>query len=183
MKSLREIAETPHELEMTPLIDVTFLLLVFFLLTLRFKTLEGKLSAFLPQDSGLVAEATEEVQRLDLAIEVVPGQEGQRRIASGPRRGAAWTPGSLERFEIAPGTRALRYTLGARRFQDLDALRVRIEDLAAADLERAFTLDARSGTAVADVVPVLDALLEAGFTAITFRGEPDADADALPPSR
>ena len=39
-------------MEMTPMIDVTFLLLIFFLCTIKFKTLEGKLSAYLPEGRG-----------------------------------------------------------------------------------------------------------------------------------
>ena len=38
---------------MTPMIDVTFLLLIFFMCTLKFKILEGKLGAYLPKDVGV----------------------------------------------------------------------------------------------------------------------------------
>jgi len=38
-KRIKEINEEEHELEMTPMIDVTFLLLIFFMCTLKFKTL------------------------------------------------------------------------------------------------------------------------------------------------
>lgn len=40
-------------LQLTSMIDVTFLLLIFFMLTMKFKTLERKLAAFLPKDKGL----------------------------------------------------------------------------------------------------------------------------------
>ena len=53
---IRAIAEEEQKLEMTPMIDVTFLLLVFFLCTLRFKSLEGKLGAYLPKELGLVED-------------------------------------------------------------------------------------------------------------------------------
>ncbi|MEL6716433.1 MAG: biopolymer transporter ExbD, partial [Planctomycetota bacterium] len=46
---LAKIADEKHELEMTPMIDVTFLLLIFFMCTLKFKVLEGKLGAYLPK--------------------------------------------------------------------------------------------------------------------------------------
>ncbi|MBN2490440.1 MAG: biopolymer transporter ExbD [Planctomycetes bacterium] len=42
----------PFKMEFTPMIDVVFLLLVFFLCTLKFKTLEGKLATYLPKDRG-----------------------------------------------------------------------------------------------------------------------------------
>ncbi|MHC4597460.1 MAG: ExbD/TolR family protein [Planctomycetota bacterium] len=41
------------EPNMTPMIDVCFQLLIFFMVTSKFKTLEGKLAAYLPKDKGL----------------------------------------------------------------------------------------------------------------------------------
>ena len=38
--------------DLTPMIDVTFLLLIFFLCSIQFKVLEGKLSTYLPKDVG-----------------------------------------------------------------------------------------------------------------------------------
>jgi len=40
------------ELEMTPMIDVTFLLLIFFMCTMKFKQIEGMVDANLPTDEG-----------------------------------------------------------------------------------------------------------------------------------
>ncbi|MHC4777732.1 MAG: ExbD/TolR family protein [Planctomycetota bacterium] len=45
-------SEAP-EMSMTPMIDVTFQLLIFFMVTSKFKTLEGKLDAYLPKDRGM----------------------------------------------------------------------------------------------------------------------------------
>ena len=52
MSALNEIAQEEIEMQMTPMIDVVFLLLIFFLCTLKFKLLEGKLAAYLPKDLG-----------------------------------------------------------------------------------------------------------------------------------
>ena len=52
MTVAKKIAEDEARLEMTPMIDVTFLLLVFFMATLQFKTLDGKLAAYLPKEAG-----------------------------------------------------------------------------------------------------------------------------------
>jgi hypothetical protein len=49
-------------LSMAPMIDVTFLLLVFFLCSVRFKVLEGKLDTFLPKQGGTEATASEELR-------------------------------------------------------------------------------------------------------------------------
>lgn len=40
-------------LNMTPMIDVVFQLLIFFMCTIRFRTMEGKLLSYLPKDKGL----------------------------------------------------------------------------------------------------------------------------------
>ena len=51
----KELAEEEVKPDMTPIIDVTFNLLIFFMCSLKFKTLEGKLVSFLPTDRGLAA--------------------------------------------------------------------------------------------------------------------------------
>ena len=51
---------------MTPMIDVVFQLLVFFLVSMKFKTLDMKIEAFLPKDRGLAATIStpEEVPKI-----------------------------------------------------------------------------------------------------------------------
>ena len=46
-----------EELNMTPMIDVVFQLLIFFMCSLHFKTLEGKMTSYLPKDKGLQSTA------------------------------------------------------------------------------------------------------------------------------
>ncbi|MHC4597462.1 MAG: ExbD/TolR family protein [Planctomycetota bacterium] len=48
------------ETNMTPMIDVCFQLLIFFMVTSKFKTLEGKLAAYLPKDRGMINTRVEE---------------------------------------------------------------------------------------------------------------------------
>ena len=40
------------EMDMTPMIDIVFQLLIFFLLSAKFISLEGQLSSYLPKDRG-----------------------------------------------------------------------------------------------------------------------------------
>ena len=52
-KNKRVIEEA--EMDMTPMIDIVFQLLIFFLLSAKFIALEGQLSSYLPKDRGLQA--------------------------------------------------------------------------------------------------------------------------------
>jgi biopolymer transport protein ExbD len=59
------IEEVPSD--MTPMIDVVFQLLIFFMVATKFKTLEGKLLAYLPKDKGLKNVKVEE-QKLPIRV-------------------------------------------------------------------------------------------------------------------
>ena len=48
---IEEMQDEEVKLELTPMIDISFLIIIFFM-CLPFKTLAGKLEAFLPKDSG-----------------------------------------------------------------------------------------------------------------------------------
>ena len=61
-----EAAEEPT-LNLTPMIDVVFQLLIFFMVAAKFKTLEGKLLAYLPKDKGLKNVKVEE-QKLPIRV-------------------------------------------------------------------------------------------------------------------
>ena len=160
---LSEIAQEDCELEMTPMIDVTFLLLIFFLCTLKFKTLEGKLSAFLPKDVGVNQSEAEPIEKVEITLRVI--NEGKRmdpQDASKPWSGE-------KRYQWVG--REISYQIGPRKFSDLVALEKRLVELHEADDERPATIDSRPGTIYGDVVPVLDATIRAKFTEITFVGE------------
>jgi len=163
MSMLQEIANDDLELEMTPMIDVTFLLLIFFLCTLKFKTLEGKLSAFLPKDVGVNQSEAEPIEKVEITLRVI--NEGKRMDPQDPNK-----PWSGEKRYQWVG-REISYQIGPRKFSDLDALEKRLHDLHEADDERPATIDSRPGTIYGDVVPVLDATIRAKFTEITFVGE------------
>jgi biopolymer transport protein ExbD len=51
-KASKEFLSEDVKLELTPMIDMAFLIIIFFM-CLPFKTLEGKLAAFLPTDKGI----------------------------------------------------------------------------------------------------------------------------------
>ena len=81
--SVVEEVSREHEQDMTPMIDVVFLLIIFFL-CIDFRVLEAKLPAYLPRH-GSGAEATAPVQRLHVGILCTA------RVRSRRRRSVSWT--------------------------------------------------------------------------------------------
>ena len=162
-KQLQELANEKHELEMTPMIDVTFLLLIFFMCTLKFKTLEGKLAAYLPKDVGVNSSQAEPVEKVEIRLQVVPGKEGNKVDPYGK----PWS--GTGRF-LFDNTRVVQYSVGAKKTTNLVELSKRLKELHKQDNERPATIDAREGIVYGDVVKVLDEALYAGFTDITFVG-------------
>jgi biopolymer transport protein ExbD len=51
-KKKKKLEEEKIELSMAPMIDVTFLLLIFFMTAMEFKTEEGYIKSYLPKDRG-----------------------------------------------------------------------------------------------------------------------------------
>ena len=115
-----EIMDEKCELQMTPMIDVTFLLLIFFMCTLKFKVLEGKLGAYLPKDVGVNPQDAEPKEKVDVRIDVVTA--GNRMRYDNETRGAVpYTQADADadlRF-FYDDTRVVRYTVGPKRFTDL----------------------------------------------------------------
>lgn len=160
--SSRGVASSGVKLEIAPMLDVTFLLLVFFMLTVRFQDLEGKLDAALPRDVGR-SSPTEPRERTDVRIRVV--REGTKLDVHADRPWSGAGP-----FRYGPD-RELLYSVGPHGTRDLDELEARLARLARThEDEPAATLDPGAGTVYGDVVAVLDAAVSAGFEDIGFRG-------------
>lgn len=167
MSQLQKIAQEESKLEMTPMIDVTFLLLIFFMCTIKFKTLEGKLSAYLPKDVGMSKTDEEPKEKVEIKLIVVnPGNKlkpGKERVQWDSQRDEG------TRF-VYDKTRTIAYTVNGRKFTDVDDLTARLTKLHLDDEERGCTIDAGKDTIYEDVVTVLDAVIQADFTDVTFAG-------------
>ncbi len=108
MKSqIKKVAEEESKLEMTPMIDVTFLLLIFFMCTLKFKTLEGKLAAYLPKDVGVNQTDAVPIEKVEILVQVV--KEGTKLH---PLTMQPWN-GESQRYVYGPD-RKLKYSVGPR---------------------------------------------------------------------
>jgi len=164
MSQLKRLSEENCEMEMTPMIDVTFLLLIFFMCTLKFKTLEGKLAAYLPKDVGVNTTQAEPIEKVEIMIRVLnPGNKIK------PQDGSAYNESVGGRF-VYDSTRQVQYAVGTTKTQSLKTLGDKLTELHRRDPERPATIDARSGVIYADVVKVLDEAIAADFTDITFVG-------------
>ncbi len=67
---VEELSEDEAKLQLTPMIDVSFLILIFFM-CLPFKTLEGKLQAFLPTDKGINPTPQEPPNEFKVSVHIV----------------------------------------------------------------------------------------------------------------
>jgi biopolymer transport protein ExbD len=147
-KSVHEQEEV--KLSITPMIDVTFLLLIFFMCAMKFKTLERKVAAFLPTDRGPAK-----------TVQLFPPET---KITVKLR----WDE----------GTRATRVKLlDSEIGMDDPAFVVLDQRLAAIrgnpdNVEMPGELDAGAEVPHADVVRCVDSFMKAGITNLRFRGAP-----------
>jgi len=175
MSVMTDMAQEEIKMEMTPMIDVTFLLLIFFLLTLKFKVLEGKLSAYLPKDVGVNSSQADPIEKVEVYITVLKAGSKVFPPADKERRGQPFVadPDKPEaRFEYKG--RVLEYGLGPKKTKDLKKLFTWVKEARDRDEEAPSTIHTFPGCSYGDVVPVLDNLVDAGFDKITFAGEEKA---------
>ena len=172
MSILSDIASEESELEMTPMIDVTFLLLIFFMCTIKFKTLEGKLAAYLPKDVGVNQSDAEPKEKIDIYIRMEkPGRRVQAKAYEKEGREVPWKEGDGEFFIV---DHVVKYQVIRDTFDGdaagLQKIRVKLAELHRADKERAVTLKPMQGVIYNDIIPILDTVIEVGFTDVTFAG-------------
>jgi len=166
----KEQSQTKIELAMTPMIDVTFQLLIFFLCTIKFKTLEGKLGAYLPKDVGINTQPADPLEKVEIRIEVF--KEGKKVWVFD--QSVEYVEEEHARHYVFSG-RQLRFFVGPRGTSDFEELRSWLKDQVnvarqADGSPRPVGLDPRSGVVNEEVVKVLDAAWEVGFREITFVG-------------
>jgi len=145
-KRLGKNRETVFELPMAPMIDVIFQLLIFFMCTMHFKSLEGKLSSHLPKDKGLISSEDLDPPMDEYRIRLVfdPSQPGHMtRIMIGRQEFDDW--------QDFYQTVAEYYQIDRRKNQDTP-----------------FKIDADEQVPFQSVVSALNACQEAGITNIEF---------------
>lgn len=148
--------QEPEEIKIdfTSMIDVTFLLLIFFVVTLKFKVLEGRLDASLPKDMGTAATASEPIEKINVILLVSdPGTLGKDPANK-----------NLQKFS----GRKIRYEVGTQVFRNLEDLEgfLAMQDKAVTPV----TLDPRKGIINEDVMLVLDVIIREKFEKVSFAG-------------
>jgi biopolymer transport protein ExbD len=148
----REAAESTFEPDMTPMIDVTFNLLIFFLCNVHFKLLEGKIPAYLPRDVGV------NTVPVDRQVEKVEIQVARRDTSIDRRTAWVWDESQIE------------IRVQGRRMSGLRELHDTIRKLREADPEAKATLRPAPGTLYIDSVKVVNECLRAKLVNLTFAG-------------
>ena len=165
MARKRQVPEEPLKGDMTPMIDVVFQLLIFFMLSIEFKELEGKLSAYLPKDVGVNQSEATPIEKLEIRLKVL--KEGTKLM---PRGDELWKGEGAYRYG---NDREVQYAVGPRVVRDLAELRQRLKAQIQAEPKQPVTIDAYPPAVYADVTRVLDEVIEAGYIDVTFVGARD----------
>ncbi|MHC5209383.1 MAG: ExbD/TolR family protein [Planctomycetota bacterium] len=128
--------------DMTPMIDVTFQLIIFFICTIKFKTLEGKLETQLPKDVGVNSAPVDAL--LDkVEIYII--------------KDASMTDG----FFVA---------LNGLKMPSLGTLETKLKQMKAVNPEVKATLYPQKGVDYSMVVKVVDECIRADMLDLTFAG-------------
>ncbi len=152
------------EMDMTPMIDVTFLLLIFFL-CLEFKTLEGKLASNLPKDVGVNTTPAEPIEKLDIRIELVKWGE-EKHEHNNP----------AYRYDLIG--HKVKWYVGATPIKTMDALekllrkeaKNKVKDSEGKLKRKPITIKTGPGVVYQDVTQLIDLARDAKFEEITFGG-------------
>ena len=150
--------DTLHEAKpnLTPMIDVVFLLLIFFIVTMRFKTLDMKIQADLPRDVGPSPEISRPPETVKLVARLDrPGGGVARLKLDGRILGPTDEPATWARLvSLTSDARARVRDNGG----DMDIVQAEV--------------DAAPLVATAHVIRAIDAFTEAQVAKITFKGTP-----------
>ncbi len=165
-RSVRAECEEATRIEMTPMIDVTFLLLVFFLCSIHFKVLEGKPQTFLPKDCGVNPSGRPlPFERVDLRLERIETRAQRDLEQTAVFRDWRWSEDQVALWLQGARVQGLRQMAA-----ELRRMRRALPATAGEDDPLCMTVSAAPGTIYEDVIRIVDVILDAGITDVTFRG-------------
>lgn len=163
------INETKAELSLAAMIDVVFLLLIFFILASRFRSTEGDLKAYLPKDRGQ-GTSTPTIDLYDVRLKLL-WWDGQNRPTTDPKIGHVVLKVGREVYESK-----VRWDTVTRRNEPFPDWKYCLDKLV--DFKRGYKgrgkkglpviIDARKQVPWKHVVAALDTCVLAGIEDITF---------------
>jgi len=163
------------KLELTPMIDVTFLILIFFMCTLKFKTLEGKLVSYLPTDKGLsTAQADIEFEDAEIILKVKKEDWNKptlEREIIFQRNGDNTPFGRCRGIRLDPKD-PKKATWDLDPPNTLEAVKEYLDKVRATSPESKAKINAYARTPHMYVVQVLNMMIEAEFNDISYSGIP-----------
>ncbi|MEM8883000.1 MAG: biopolymer transporter ExbD [Planctomycetota bacterium] len=157
-----EFMKEKMEVELTPMIDVAFLIIIFFM-CLPFKTLDGKMAAFLPTEKGLAPTPEKPPEPFWIKIHVVGRKETER----------AWGPEGGQTTVKMPSE--VKYRFGEEESESIDDVSAYIRRMKA-DWKKAPDLNLRGEIKAGHKVPhkyiiaVLNKFAEHAVEKIDFYG-------------
>ena len=170
-------AQEEAKADMTPMIDVVFLMIIFFI-CIEFKVLESKLDAFLPTDKGSQSTVVEPEEQLSIKIHVeAKGNRDYSRYG-----GEGINPGTdrPNRFQLL--NHKIRWEVGPKPLSSLAAVKAELDRIAddpnsmipdkktGGKKLMSCVIEAYPGTYYADVAMTNDAANAAGFKEVNFGG-------------
>ncbi len=165
------------ELNMTPMIDIVFQLIIFFLLSLKFKTIDRRIESMLPKDRGLAPTPTFPEDFLKVKIKVFRRDmkdklkaytlvkiDNDAAVYKLPR---AWKGRGKETAE-----RIAEYDGKMRSIKAVVNRKMKAHGGVAADVKGEIVAPPPKGGAVphGDIMQVLDIFLQLGMTDVVFEG-------------
>jgi len=172
--AMRIPATDEATLNMTPMIDIVFQLILFFLLSLKFKALQFRIESNLPTDRGIQATADQpqDIPAIKVSLFRINDEDPAR----------AYTKIKMAGTEIAlpvtrwTGDKVLDTQTEDERDKKFGGIQAKMAELLKANPELKGEIEAPlpKGAAVphGDVVRILDAFLGAGIKEVNFAGAP-----------
>jgi biopolymer transport protein ExbD len=177
--SALEDAQEEVKPDMTPMIDVVFLMIIFFI-CIDFKVLESKLPAYLPKDKG--SQSTIEEPQEQLSVKVHVEADGTKTFRDGAPPGGGINEMTKRPYRFQLLNHKVRWEVGPKPLYDLQAVKTELTRIAAdpasqvPDKETSgkklmpCVIEAYPGTYYDDIAKTADACHEAGFKEINFGG-------------
>jgi Biopolymer transport protein ExbD/TolR len=174
-----EDAQEEVKPDMTPMIDVVFLMIIFFI-CIDFKVLESKLPAYLPKDKGSQTTVVEPQEQLSVKIHV--DNAGTPDYSKGGGGPGILNPNTKRPYRFALQGHAVKWEVGPRQLNTLEAVKAELSRIAkdpssqVPDKETGgkklmgCVIEAYPGTYYDDVAKTADACHDAGFKEINFGG-------------